>query len=80
MPFGDFGIWKDNDVTLDLTKLIVLTMAKCFKNLAVRAFSRKLRVEYQGVKIQQKQSCFKMLLQTMPTRLEQMLFWRSQVC
>ena len=34
--------------------IVVLTMAK-FKKKSIRAFSRKSRVKFQGVKIQQKQ-------------------------
>ena len=40
-----------------------------------QAFKTKLEEKAQGVKKQQKQNYFKMLLKTMSTRLENIIFW-----
>ena len=41
---------------------------------SIRAFSRKLRVNFQGIKIQQKQSCFKCYRKLCPQSLTK---WHS---
>ena len=69
LPLKGFWILEIRRRDLGLHR-VVLTIAKCVKNLALRAFSRKLRVNFQGVKKKKKQSCLKMLLQTMSTKLE----------
>ena len=48
--------------------LVVLTMAK-FQKKPIQAFLRKLRVKFQGVKIQQKRSYFKSYSKLYPQEL-----------
>ena len=59
-----------------------LTWHTCLKvckivRISMRAFSRKFRVKFQGVKMQQKQNNFEilMLLKSMSRRLDEITFW-----
>ena len=58
-----YDLW-DNFGWTTVGSTMASTVAKFWKKIHSEAYLLKLRVKFQGVKIQQKQSCFKMWLQT----------------